>query len=372
MNPRALLRRIAGAITGIALVAFSLGAIAIPASAQPTPQIQPNPDPWSKISPQPGGKTAVIYISGDISAFETATSVPRIEFERMWLESQGYNVEMRHGTVESIAEGMADPIVKAFSYFGHGSGATIESLDAKGWQVQLENFLLKKYRAAGMSRDQALAQIKSLKIDKELVRNVSCYSLSDTSLAKKLVKPGGSYWGSADPVVNCPTPSQLWTGADLLLTEYKVPAGQDIRLSGTASLYDGSYENSPYTGPVELTVAEGNVEGTFTVTLKDNRRKATFRGTLDADGKLTARLDGDAEPADPPAPPPKSGVLDGPSNAISAMQNLIIRPMRTFKFTGELTGTIRDGKGSGHFTASGERKPGGPITLTGTWSGTGR
>lgn len=336
------------------------------ASAQSAPTIEPHPDPWS--TPAPSGKKAVIFISGETTAFETAVTLPRVGYEQTWLEEKGYSIEVHHGTLESILEAMVDPEVKAFSYFGHGTGATIENLDAKDWQLQIENRLMRKFRAQGLSKQEASAKIKEFRVDKELVRNFSCYSLNDTALAKKIVKVGGSYWGSPKAVVTCPTPSQSWSGDDFLLSEYIVPGAPIVKLVGTAELRDGTAQGGTYKGHIQIKIEEGKVvDGHFVVALKDNQRKATFKGTLDADGGLTASLQGEAIPTDPLKPQDATGPLGGVSNSIGAIENLVIRTIRTFSFSGELKGKIDATSGSGAFTATGVRKPGGPITLTGTW-----
>lgn len=184
------------------------------------------------------GRKAVIFISTDQTGWQRLTSSPRNFFDVLELEGMGYDAEFRTASIDAIAEAIADDNVKAISYFGHGSGATMESIGAKGWVDQIDLYLMKKYRSEGMSLAEARAKadekLKGRNFGKEMVRNYSCHSLSDDSLAKLLVKPGGYYWGVPHGLTNCPSPANidnpLTEKSDYLLTAYRVPYALDPTL----------------------------------------------------------------------------------------------------------------------------------------------
>jgi hypothetical protein len=322
-------------------------------------------------------KRAVIFVSPGMTTFEEAVSQPRMIVEDAYLRSKGYKVEVRIGDKKEILKSLLDGNVQAISYFGHGSGSTMENLDAQGWRDTAKSQLYKRYIQSGLPREQALKKVEAHNFGKDLVRNFSCFSLADHSLAHTLVKPGGSYFGTPKALVNCPTPRQLLTDEAFFLTEYKVPRAPDIieaRVSGNLR-----FENKLTNGPRQVTaglilrISVDNVTGNFAATIPYARASAggarltaSLKGKIDAKGAISAKISGKFEHSQSPVKAtdsPMGQSLTNVGNIFGALMSGTVR--------GELQGVLSGevARGSVKLVIERKMKDQKPVSIAGNWDG---
>jgi len=177
-------------------------------------------------------KRAVIFIGPDVTFYESLSQRDRIKIEVEGYRAFGYEVEIKKATqaeiVAMIIEGETDRI----SFFGHGHGtdnpqatSTMMSLSATHWRSLVRLELFEKYQAEGLSVADAIdrATAETQNFGFEGMRNHSCSSLVDTTLADLFVKPGGTYSGVPGLYVACPTPYMLFSDVSFFLDDYVVP-----------------------------------------------------------------------------------------------------------------------------------------------------
>jgi hypothetical protein len=176
-------------------------------------------------TPSHAARIAVIAVGTNLGTWDRVMSAPRVKYEERYLRSLGYQVQYIVGTTDNIATALAEPQVRAISYFGHGTAASMETLNASGWKQRMYEHFLLQYRRQGMSQgdasQRATADVQNFGL--ELVRNHSCSSLANDSLARQFVRPGGAYHGVGGSYVPCPTPFLLMDNVSMVLQEYKVP-----------------------------------------------------------------------------------------------------------------------------------------------------
>ena len=180
-------------------------------------------------------KIAVVFVSqkfgGDWS-WDHIIASPRVAYEINYLRSLGYKVYVNRGNVKIILQALTDPKVRAISYFGHAAYPSMEDLDASSWRQKVFQSLFQNYSQQGLLPAEAFqrADSESKNFGLELVRNHSCNSLANTSIAHQFVKAGGFYYGVSGKYVPCPSPFALFSDVSFFLDEYKVPV---VDLSGT-------------------------------------------------------------------------------------------------------------------------------------------
>ncbi|HYE65756.1 MAG TPA: hypothetical protein VD966_09235, partial [Pyrinomonadaceae bacterium] len=190
-------------------------------------------------SQSPAGKKAIIFFSPGLSArdltFIEGGGVlgwrERRQEEFDYLRAQGYSVTEEVGSRENILRALLDKEVRAISYFGHNAyedKPTIEDDDAKGWKLKVSGELQRRYSRQGLSPDEAFrrAVAESQNFGLELVRNMSCWSLANTSLAQQFVKPSGRYFGVRSRFSPCRSPMTFCGISSCELEEYRVTVGQ--------------------------------------------------------------------------------------------------------------------------------------------------
>ncbi len=181
-----------------------------------------------------GSKRAIIFVSPGLGPWDSVTAWPRIKAEAYILSNDGYQVSYEHGSIDNIAKSLINARPAAISYFGHGAenNSTMEYLDAATWQRTIYGHLM-TYYTSKLSQAEATkrANAETQNFGLELFRNHSCYSLMNTTLADKFVRPGGLYAGVPKSYVPCFTPRMVLQGVDLILTEYRLPA-QTTRKAG--------------------------------------------------------------------------------------------------------------------------------------------
>jgi hypothetical protein len=174
-----------------------------------------------------GCKWALIFVGENLERGDNLWALPRIVAEQLYLEGLGYHVDARVGTEDAILDALVKGVngeIHALSYFGHGVGPTMEYLDASGWEARVRQRLMEQYRAEGLSAEAVQARLAQFQgIGLEFVRNHSCDSLSDNSLADFLVRPGGVYHGSTGSYVPCPSWSALNDDTQFILGVYERP-----------------------------------------------------------------------------------------------------------------------------------------------------
>lgn len=177
-------------------------------------------------------KRAVIFIDPEVTFYESQFQYHRIEIERGLYIAYGYDVEIKKATEDEIVAAIVSGDTDHISFFGHGHGSdnpsatsTMLFLNATAWKARVQFELVKKYRAEGLSPTEARerANRESQNFGLEGMRNHSCSSLVDTTLAEAFVKPGGTYSGVGGLYVSCPTPMALLSDVDFFLDDYIVP-----------------------------------------------------------------------------------------------------------------------------------------------------
>lgn len=106
----------------------------------------------------------------------------------------------------------------------------METLDASSWRRKVFQSRLQNYHQQGLSQEESSrrADSESKNFGLELIRNHSCESLRDTSMAHQFVMAGGFYHGVTGRYVPAPSPFALFSDVSFFLDEYKV-----VGLSGT-------------------------------------------------------------------------------------------------------------------------------------------
>jgi hypothetical protein len=170
-------------------------------------------------------RTAVLVFSPDLGTYDRLFAYPRVVYEVEYLKAKGYDVRAMAGTVDNITRSIADPQVRAISYFGHAGFPSMEHMNAGMWRDAVFQYLALGYQRQGLgmaqARQVAAAEVRNFGL--ELVRNHSCSSLRDTSMAHQFVRPGGQYHGAQSAYAPCPTPTALVADVQFVLSEYHVP-----------------------------------------------------------------------------------------------------------------------------------------------------
>ena len=196
-------------------------------------------------SPANAARIAVIVLSPQLGPWDRLTSTPRVTAEIYYLEYLGYKVYIMRGSVDNILLALAEPQVRAISYFGHAAYPSMENLDANSWRFKAFQFLQGQYIKQGLSQNDAYqwAGAESQNFGLELVRNHSCSSLANAGLAQQFFKPGGVYYGVKGSYLPCPSPFALLNNVSFILDEYRVP--------GYGASFPGSLrECETYTGEI--------------------------------------------------------------------------------------------------------------------------
>jgi hypothetical protein len=186
-----------------------------------------------------GGK-AVVFVDKTMTGWEEFSDSFRFQAEEQELKQRGYDVEVRYATDKEIRSALEDKEVKVVSFFGHNTSykdlPTLGNFDIDGLLEPMRRDLLKKYRAEGLSmneaNEKANAEVGAFSFGKQEVRNFSCFSMSDTKLADALVAPGGVYKGTPKMLTACPLNLiAYYEVADFTLSTYKVPyaRGEDYK-----------------------------------------------------------------------------------------------------------------------------------------------
>lgn len=169
-------------------------------------------------------KKAVVFVSPGLSSYDKWYAADRIVEEKNLLENLGYSVEQKIGSASNILNALMSKRYKAMSYFGHAVEPSMESVDAKGWKNKVFVELNRKYTQQNLPKAFQKANAESQNFGLELVRNNSCYSLSNTTLAHQFVKEGGLYYGVKGKFAPCFTVKALLYDVSWNLTAYRVPA----------------------------------------------------------------------------------------------------------------------------------------------------
>jgi len=185
--------------------------------------------------------------------------------------------------------------IKAMSFFGHGgtdpaTGETMPTfagLPANKWKnsvfmdVQLR---LSQDRSLSASEVSRRAEERSDNLGLELLRNYSCYSFYDKSVAQRFVKPGGLYYGveksliagrTVDYLPSCVRGvACLCTTSSYDLTEYRVPEKDVVQPPKSSS-------------PASISEAACRARsGHMVETVKDWMKSGGHRAVYDAAGFL--------------------------------------------------------------------------------------
>ena len=171
-------------------------------------------------------KIAIIAISPELGVTDRLWSLPRVSYEADYLRAAGYQVRLMPGTRDNITLALANPQVRALAYFGHAARPSLEHIDATGWKNIVYQHLYRTYRQQGLrdndARHFAGAEVQNFGL--ELMRNHSCSSLTDDTLARQFVRPGGIYAGARSGAYQpCPTPWMLLSNVQFFLDDYRVP-----------------------------------------------------------------------------------------------------------------------------------------------------
>lgn len=178
------------------------------------------------------GPRAVIFLDPEVTLYESFFQQDRIKYELFGYQAMGYEVEFKKATEEEIVNTIMAGDTDYISFFGHGHGpdnpsatSTMLFMRATDWKARVFAELVKKYRAEGLSAADARSRAnrESQNFGLEGMRNHSCSSLVDTTLAEQFVKPGGTYSGVGGLYVSCPTPMALYSDVSLILDDYIVP-----------------------------------------------------------------------------------------------------------------------------------------------------
>lgn len=194
-------------------------------------------------------KRAVIFIGPDVTYYQSLSQHYRIEYEIMLYNEFGYKVEIKKATVDEIVGMIIEDNVERISFFGHGNGvddpsatSTFMSLSATHWRSLVRLELYAKYQAEGLSSTVALdrATAETQNFGFEGMRNHSCSSLVDTSLADLFVMPGGTYSGVTGLYAACPTPYMILSDVSFFLDDYvrPLPTGPAVDLTGVKAMCD--------------------------------------------------------------------------------------------------------------------------------------
>jgi hypothetical protein len=195
-------------------------------------------------------KQAIIFISPDLTGSqEDWNYVSNIRYEIAFYESQGYSIIVATGTEKTITEAILNRNTNAITFIGHGGlgsgrkeGASQPTLifDAQTWRLTIGSKLLEKYLAENYSQEAAIAkaQRETENFGFDYVRNYSCFSLCNTTIADLFVKPGGKYWGTPTYYSAMPL-GAVFNMSDFWLTEYNRPLEEpeDIDTESTESLF---------------------------------------------------------------------------------------------------------------------------------------
>lgn len=177
-------------------------------------------------------RRAIIFIDPEVSLYESIFQHHRIKVEYDLYVVFGYDVEIKDATEDEIVAAILSDDTDHISFFGHGHGSdnpevtsTMLFMNATAWRARVQVALAKKYRAEGLSSTEARerANRESQNFGLEGMRNHSCSSLADTTLAEAFVKPGGTYSGVGGLYVSCPTPTAILSDVDFFLDDYVVP-----------------------------------------------------------------------------------------------------------------------------------------------------
>jgi len=106
-------------------------------------------------SPANAARIAVIVLSPQLGPWDRLTSTPRVTAEIYYLEYLGYKVYIMRGSVDNILLALAEPQVRAISYFGHAAYPSMENLDANSWRFKAFQFLQGQYIKQGLSQNDA-------------------------------------------------------------------------------------------------------------------------------------------------------------------------------------------------------------------------
>lgn len=204
-------------------IAVVVGAVALFASFARPALTQDAPSPPQ----QP--KIGVIAVQR-FTTWDAIQTMPAITYEIGYLRAQGYEPWMMAGTIDNIRLALLEPRVKAISFFGHGGPdeSTLAGIGASSWRAGFRLYLMQRHMKEGKTFEEAtrLADQKVANFGLEMVRNASCYSLTDKAIADLFVRPGGRYFGVTKFLVACPTlESMLSSQVDFMLTEYNPPMG---------------------------------------------------------------------------------------------------------------------------------------------------
>jgi hypothetical protein len=202
-----------------------------------------------------GTKRAVIFLDQRVSERERLFQSPRILLDKAYYEDLGYRVTLLRASDTAIVDALMDPDVSALSFFGHGydpqapeATSSMLFIDANGWSNRVFRALRQRHIDAGLSGREAAARAREDSASRTklaILRNHSCSSFVDTSLAETLVRPGGSYFGVSGLYAPCPTPMQLIQDVSFLLDEYIVPGAARAPLPHPAPAPPGFDPTAP-------------------------------------------------------------------------------------------------------------------------------
>jgi hypothetical protein len=143
-------------------------------------------------------RVAYVFISDEVTAYETYWILFKINHIRRFFREQGYVVQtIMVSDFDDMSLRLGGPAAGAMAFFGHASQPSLEGLDSVGVGNRLFADLQIAYGAAGLDRERArqLANERSRNLNLDYAYVHTCHSLDNTSLRDRLVKPGGTYWG---------------------------------------------------------------------------------------------------------------------------------------------------------------------------------
>lgn len=190
----------------------------------------------------PPQRRALILVQPDLGPRDRVAAAPRVLADKLRYEHAGLLVDVMTASDERVFEAVRDRRIVALSYFGHGpdrrgasrddppAGGEIAALfdrTASRWRTDVRLTFQAALAAEVRDPDAAycLASLRTANFGFETVRNYSCGSLAEASLAHQFVRPGGTYEGVFGNLVPCPSPFAVLGDIDFLLDAYEVPEG---------------------------------------------------------------------------------------------------------------------------------------------------
>lgn len=161
---------------------------------------RPTPAPATQVP----ARTAILYISPDLTGSDKTNAEDRAAQEADALRKQGYKVVEKPAHEQDILDDLWNG-VEAVAFFGHGgtdtSGnatSTFAGRTAEGWKASIFSDFRLRYVKQGMTLEDAERKTNArlARLGIKLMRNFSCRSLHDRKIADLFVDRGGRYYGA--------------------------------------------------------------------------------------------------------------------------------------------------------------------------------